>query len=260
MLRSILFLLLTLPLAGEISSAPTIENLIKKAEGSYWIVVDLDNTLFEGKEAFGHAHWYEDKYKKLLDQGLSKAEALSECHPLWLESQSINNVQPVEDKLIEWIKEQQSKGVVVLGITTRQPILQTCTERQLKSLGLNLVTTSPKAETQSIFQHPTAYANGVLYCHDLNDQEAVFSSFLKVNRLNPSKVLFVDDQLHHVEDLEKALKENGIEMIGLHYTAVAEKEPVYQATVAEFQQQKLHSILSNDEALLLLHHQPDIHQ
>ena len=254
----VLSLLLFYPLFGQVVSSPTIETLIQKEEGSFWLVLDLDNTIFESKEAFGHRHWFDDHYAEELKNGLTSEEAIAKLYPLWVEAQKVNHVQPVEEKLITWIKELQNKEILVLVLTSRQPILSPDTERQLLSLGIDMRKTAPQGQLRS-YSYPAAYKNGVIYAHELNQKEEVFTDFLKDNQLTPTKIFLVDHRLQNAEAIEKTLANQGIEVVALHYTAIQQREPVYQSTLANFQAKRLHTLLSNDEALLLLHHQPDIH-
>ena len=103
----LLFLLFVFPIFGQVISSPTIETLIEKGEKPFWLVIDLDNTLFEGKEAFGHSHWFDDHYAKEIAKGSTKAEAVAKLYIPWIESQKVNHVQPVEERLISWIHELQ---------------------------------------------------------------------------------------------------------------------------------------------------------
>lgn len=254
------FLFLIFPLVGQVINSPTIETLISKVEKPFWLVVDLDNTIFEGKEALGHSHWFDDQFIQESAKGLTKPQIVEKLYITWTETQKVNQVQPVEERFISWIHELQKDGVPVFALTARQPVLAASTNRQLASIGLDFSLTAPKGELKTSFEYPILYEKGVIYVHDLNEKGALLSAFLDDNNLQPPKILFVDDKLHHAEAVDAALTKRGIEVIALHYTALMEREPIYNATIAKFQKEKFQKLLSNDEALLLLHHQPDIHQ
>lgn len=54
-----------------------------------------------------------------------------------------------------------------------------------------------------------------------------------------------------MDELE-ALTKQGIEYVGVHYTAIENAEPVYCREIAEFQYKFFDQILSNEAALLLI--------
>lgn len=254
------FLFLITPLLAEVIHSPTIETLIEKSAKPFWLVVDIDNTLFEGKEAYGHCHWFDDLYAQEMARGSTKEEAIGKLDGPWIESQKINTVQPVEDKFIAWIDQLQKENITVLGLTARQPKLSSSTYRQLELIGVDLSKTAPKGTLKNTFNQEVKYENGILFINDFNEKGPILLAFLEENGYQPETILFVDDKLHNVQSVEKVLEAKGISVIGLYYKALLEREPVYNPTIAKFQQEKLHKLLSNDEALLLLHHQPDIHQ
>ena len=54
-----------------------------------------------------------------------------------------------------------------------------------------------------------------------------------------------------MEELE-SLTQQGIEYIGVHYTAINDAKPVYNREIAKFQYKFLDQIMSNEAAQLLM--------
>lgn len=250
-----LSLLFALPLflEAEIVETITIADAIPYIDNDTWFLVDLDNTTFEGKQALGHTEWFYDKAYKLMAEGMTLEDATRECYPEWIEVQKACAVKPVEAAFAPAIIGLQQKGIVVMGLTHRQPSIADSTDRQINSLGFNFVPTAPFSKTFSVpSPTPTLYENGVLYTGEYNKKGVIFIDFLSLLGKKPKKVVFIDDKRKHVEEVESALTSIGIEYIGIHYRAIENAERVYFPEIAEFQLKALKQIMSNEAASLLM--------
>ena len=72
-----------------------IADVIPLIDQNTWFLVDLDNTLFEAKQALGHANWFYDQLQQKIDKGLSREEAFKEFYPEWIRVQKICPVKPL---------------------------------------------------------------------------------------------------------------------------------------------------------------------
>ena len=220
-----------------------------------WVLVDLDNTLFEGKQALGHTEWFYDKAHQMMKNGMTLEEATRECYPEWIEIQKICPVKPVEAAFIPALILLQKRNVVIMGLTHRQPSLADSTIRQLASLDWSFLNSAPLKNTFVVpSETPTLYIQGVLFTGEYNKKGQTFVRFLSFVDQKPKKVVFIDDKRSHVEEVERSLSGQNIEYIGVHYTAIEHAEKVYFPEIAEFQKKFLDKIMSNDAALLLLQH------
>lgn len=257
MFLKILFLFISvfLPFINEakIIETVTVENIIPLIDEDTWVVVDLDNTIFEGKQAFGHTEWFYDKAHALMRNGMTLEEATKECYPEWIEIQKVCPVKAVEPAFIPALTVAQQRGVITMGLTHRQPSLSDSTIRQLSSLDWSFFPTAPAKDTFVVpSATPTIYTQGVLFTGEYNKKGEIFVRFLSIIGQKPTKVIFIDDKKSHVEDVERALIAQGIECIGIHYRAIEYAEKVYYPEIAEFQKKFLKTIMSNEAALLLM--------
>ncbi|MBA3603723.1 MAG: DUF2608 domain-containing protein [Parachlamydiaceae bacterium] len=169
--------------------------------------------------------------------------------------QKVCPVKPVEEAFIPALALLQQRGIVIMGLTHRQPSLVDSTLRQVTSLGLNFLDSAPVKTTFSVpSKTPTMYIQGILFTGEFNKKGEIFVLFLLIINKQPKKIVFIDDKRSHVEEVEMALMGQGIEYIGVHYTAIEHVEKVYSPEIAEFQYKFLTKILSNDGALLLMQH------
>lgn len=249
-----LFFLPILAQATIIETA-TIDPILKVIDEDTWVLVDLDNTTFEGKQALGHTDWFYDKAFALVREGMTLDEATRACYPEWIEIQKICPVKPLEAAFIPSLIELQKRGITVMGLTQRQPSLAEATLRQLNSLNFDFHISAPSKDTFSIpSETPTLYKQGVLFTGEFNKKGEMFIHFLSIINQRPKKVVFIDDKKSHVEEVKSVLSRHGIEYIGFHYTAHQYVEKVYHPEVAEFQRKFLKTIMSNEAARLLMQH------
>jgi hypothetical protein len=246
------------PLIGDakIIETVTIENIVSLIDENTWLLVDLDNTIYEGKQALGHTEWFYDRAHGKMRNGMTLEEATRECYPEWIEVQKICPVKPVEAAFIPALMNLRQRNIVMMGLTHRQPSLAESTIRQLASLEWSFLDSAPLKKTFVVpSETPTIYTQGILFTGEYNKKGEIFVRFLSLINQKPKKVVFIDDRRSHVEEVEKALIEQNIEYIGVHYTAIEYVEKVYFPEIAEFQKKFLNKIMSNDAAQLLMQYE-----
>lgn len=244
-----------LPFAAEaeIIQTATVKDIVPYVDNDTWVLVDLDNTTFEGKQALGHTEWFYDNARVLMKDGMTLDEATRECYPEWILVQRICPVKAVEAAFIPELQNFQKQGIVVMGLTHRQPSIADSTIRQVNSLGLSFYDSVPVKDTLVVpSATPTKYDQGILFTGEYNKKGEIFVRFLSMTQQKPKKIVFIDDKRGHVEDVEKAVTDLGIEYTGVHYTAIEHVEKVYDPEVAKFQHKLMYTILSNEAASLLM--------
>lgn len=232
----------------------TVSDLIEAEanKGACWILVDLDNTLFEAKQALGHTCWFYDEMNKKIASGNTKEEAVGALYPSWIKLQALTEVQPLEQELVDLLKSLQEKGVVVMGLTHRQTTVVNSTLRQVKSIGFDFTKTAPFGEDIHLSGNcPALYTQGILFVGDYNKKSDILVPLLQMTCLSPMRAVFIDDRPKNVEELDEVLPKKGVEHLGIYYTAI-DRSTTYHPDLAAVQQKYLDSILSNEAALLLI--------
>lgn len=254
------FLILTTLLLPFLSEAKIIEtahvaDALPYIDQETWFLVDLDNTMFEGKQALGHANWFYDEIEQRMSGGMSREEAIRDFYPNWIKTQPICSVKALEDDFVPGLIALQNRGITVMGLTHRQPLVAQATVRQVASLGVDFINTAPSKDSFSVAATtPTIYLQGILFVGDYNKKSDVFIPFLSLVGKTPRKVVFIDDKRKNVEELEQTLSKYGIEYVGIYYTAIEYAKPVYSRELAKYQYQFLDKIMSNEAASLLMQH------
>lgn len=247
-----LFCLGSLEVEAKILETKHIEEILPLIDEDTWFLVDLDNCMFQGAQALGHANWFYDQLQRRIEKGMSRDEAIADAYPDWIKTQKACRVKPLEESFVPVLLLLQSKKTTIMGLTHRQPSVADSTARQVNSLGFDFSTTAPSKDSFVVpAKTPTLYFQGILFVGDYNKKIDIFETFLSLIKKCPKKIVFIDDKRKNVEELEN-LTNYGIEYIGVHYTAIEDSKPVYFPEVAEFQYKFLDQILSNEAALLLM--------
>lgn len=251
----ILTLLFPLLVESKIIETAHVADAIQFIDKDTWFLVDLDNTMFEAKQALGHANWFYDEMQQRLQNGMSREEAIRDAYPGWIKTQQVCPVKPLEENFVPNLIALQSRGITVMGLTHRQPSVAQFTVSQVASLGFNFTTTAPSKDSFVVpAASPTLYLQGILFVSDYNKKGDVFMPFLSMIGKSPKKVVFIDDKRKNVEELEQTLTKYGIEYVGIYYTAIEHVKPVYSRELAEYQYKFLDKIISNEAARLLIEH------
>lgn len=255
---SIFILLFFIPISlhAKIITASSIDEVSHLITSDSWFIVDLDNTVFEGKSAVCHGSWFLDLMNDNIKQGMSKKEAITEAAKSWDTVQQKCEVKPVEPQMITLLRDLQKRGVVVMALTHRLPSVIDTTLRQLESIDIDFQKTAPASQSEMLIpplsdperKGPSRYRQGVLFVGLNQDKGDVLTQFLKIVNLTPKKIIFIDDSKGNVEHVEKTLQKTSIEQINIHYTAVKEKSTVYSPMIAAFQYKHFEKILTNEQA------------
>lgn len=244
--------LASLGIEAKIVETKHIEEILPLIDKETWFLVDLDNCMFQGAQALGHANWFYDELQQRMQKGMSREEAIADAYPDWIKTQKVCKVESLEENFVTALLMLQSKKITIMGLTHRQPSVADSTKRQVNSLGFDFFTTAPSKKSFVVpAKTPTLYFQGILFVGDYNKKIDIFEPFLSMIKKIPKKIVFIDDKRKNVEELE-SLTEYGIEYIGVHYTAIEDSKPVYFREIAEFQYKFLNQIMSNEAALLLM--------
>lgn len=196
-------------------------DVLPHIDDTTWCLIDIDNTLYEAKDALSHANWVYAELEKRLQKGQTKEQALNEFHPEWVKRQETAEVKSIEPDFISKLKELQQRRIIIMGLTHRPVTVANATIRQVNSLNFNFAPSAPYQETLIVpAPYPTLYRDGILFIGDLNCKGKVFAKYLSLIKRIPKKIVFIDDKKQNITDFEQVFLESEIEYLGVHYTAI----------------------------------------
>jgi len=166
------------------------------------------------------------------------------------EIQTITKVKLVEKDVKKIIKHLQNKNVLVIGLTSRQLYLSCSALKQLDSLDIDLSITAPYKD-DLFFENGVLFNKGILFASGKNKGEVLSQFFKKIDFL-PKSVIFIDDKLKHLNEIENFCKDAGIKFLGFRYGALDEKIRNFDNQIANIQHKYFQNILSDEDAKKML--------
>ncbi|MEI8329698.1 MAG: DUF2608 domain-containing protein [Chlamydiia bacterium] len=219
------FILLNINLlfAGEIITTndfSLIEKEASRLDGHSLILFDVDATLIvpndallkpKGKELF------EQLIASYTDRDLFREIRMKAPHSL------------VDDKSIRLVQNLQQNKIPVIAFTAAPSKVHGVEEPgawrvdELQRYGFDFSPAFPNSTFLELpkqvgQQHFPLFKSGVLYS-SFHPKGDILIVFLQQIGLKPKKVIFVDDELKHVQSVIAALDKQGIPCVGIHYTA-----------------------------------------
>jgi hypothetical protein len=222
------------------------------------VILDIDNTISEtghGEERslLGSDQWFYAHMQREITKGLDARTALMNTAKLYNAVHEVATVKPVEPVTPGIIKSWQMHGKDVLALTTRGGGIEQATLRQLSSIEVSFDVGKFKDHDFALSQGAKSLAlKGVVFCGGRNKGECL-EEYLKVIDYKPKKIVFVDDKYKNIEEVKALCDRLNIPFLGVYYTHLADKLDVDLA-IADIQAAKMSSLLTDEEARVLLNH------
>lgn len=212
------------------------------------VLLDIDDTLLIPCQMLGNDMWFQYRLKQLKTVGLSVEEAKEKALAEWEAIRHLTKVQLVEPDTAEVVAQLQKEKVTIIGLTTQGLALATRTFLQLLDLKIDLRKTAISQEDYYfINQIGNLYRKGILFTSGTAKGVALFK-LLDHFRNRPNKVVFINDKLTHLQDVESEVEQRGIEFIGLRYAFSDQEKAKFDPSITEIQFAPFRSIMSDEEA------------
>ena len=185
------------------------------------LVLDIDDTLLTSDGFFGSDKWYE--WQKTLPAGdPGKVACLFDVISLNYEAGAQRATQPDGPALVNAL------AVDKLLLTSRNPLYRGGTLRTLRDAGYALpapLAGQADGSSWDFRKAPEAKPARVLYDQGLfmttgQDKGMVLLDLLRRWSLRYDRVVLVDDGQKNIDNMRAALREAGIDYLGLHYTRI----------------------------------------
>jgi len=210
------------------------------------VLFDLDNTIMEPVQQLASDQWFFHQMKSHEINGLDYKKALDQTLAQWYEVQAITKVKLVETDVKDLIEKLQNKNTLIMGLTTRGVELSLAAIKQLDSLGIDLLKTAPKKE-KMYFETGSFYNKGILFTNGINKGKVLENFFKKID-FYPKSIVFIDDKLHHLNEVKNFCSNSNIKFLGFRYGYLDEKVNNFDKTISDIQYKNLKNIISDKAA------------
>ncbi|WP_201457084.1 DUF2608 domain-containing protein [Chlamydia sp. 17-3921] len=217
----------------------------------FWLIFDVDDTLFQGAEALTHTLWLQNTIEGFQQLGLTEQKAWETVLPYWIEIQEMGSVKSIEVAMNTLIKKIQAQGKTLFAYTERPRRTKDLTLKQLESLDIFVSKTAPQANT---LPEQLAYHSGVLFAEEYHKGLGL-QLFLDALDFSPKKIIYIDNLEENVLRVGDLCVNRGIHYFGITYSAQKYLPPIYLPEISKIQYTFSKKLLSNEAAALLLRHQ-----
>jgi hypothetical protein len=216
------------------------------------VIFDIDNTLMEPIQQLGSDQWFRYRIKEHQNKGMDYASALERTLPEWTAIQNITRVKPVEQNTAKCVHELQTKKYSVMGLTTRGLGIATRTVEQLMTIGIDLSITAPATEEKFFMNDGgVLFRKGILFTAGTHKGKAL-KKFLNLIKFQPKSMLFINDKMENLKEVEMMCTEEHIPFTGLRYGFLDEKIKKFRKDLVDVQFDHFGHILSDEAAEAIL--------
>lgn len=236
-------------LSGLILETAHFKEILQHAQPNTLVLLDIDDTILVPKQTLGSDVWFTYRFKHHL-QNYEREQAFDKALAEWEAVRHLSEMEIVENGTVEVIRELQNKNITVMCLTTQGLALATRTVNQLLSLGVDPLLTAPsKDDHYFINSHGVLYRHGVLFTSGTPKGTAL-TKLLEIIDFKPKHVVFINDKLTHLKDLESGLLTENIPFTGLRYSYSDERVKNFDPRIADIQWNcsSFGKILSDEEA------------
>jgi hypothetical protein len=239
-------------LFGVILEADHFSELLNHIKPNTLVVLDIDDTILVPAQTLGSDVWFTYQYKKYLAANPT-FDPFDRALADWEAVRHLSQMKIVEGGTVEIIRELQNRNIPVMALTTQGLALATRTVVQLQALGVDLSLTAPSKEDHYfINKHGVLYRQGILFTSGTPKGTAL-TTLLNIIQYHPDHIVFLNDKLSHLRDMESGLK--NVAFTGLRYSYSDARVNSFDPKIAEIQWEwsSFGHILSDDEAKAILY-------
>ncbi len=239
---------LSIPLKASIIQTNTFTEVLAHVDSETWVFFDIDDTLFTSSLQMGRYQYYFLDFDDLTQAGFDEETAHTICRLRWNEMQEKCPVCFLEPEILSIVCQIQRTAALTMGLTARGPQTNIITHQQLQSLRLDFSSFSPPSISINLPSRHL-YDAGIWFV-EFNKKGTSVRQWLENLREHPSKIVFVDDRRHHLENMEQQLSDLDIEFIGIHYDRA--RTTPFDPRIAKMQARIFPVILSDEKVKEIL--------
>jgi hypothetical protein len=201
------------------------------------VILDLDETIITNTTGLGTDSWFYTLLNKLHAYGLAPEHARSLMRSLYINVQKHTKLRLIEEHAPTLIVQWQTHNLHVIALTARSMRLAEHTAQQLDLFNIHFTDLSPAGRDHSFsFPALACHHKGIVCCGPHN-KGTVLTHWLNALEFKPDLIIFVDDKIHNIHDVQRAVELRNIDFVGIRYARCDEeiKNFNFEPTIAELQ-------------------------
>ena len=215
------------------------------------IILDIDDTLLIPVQMLGCDEWFKYRLQKHRNEGMQHSIALEKTLAEWEAVRHLTRMEIVESGTDRIVNALQKRGFCVIGLTTQGVALATRTRQQLKMQGFDFSANGVSEEDYYFLLEGEGmlFRRGILFTCGKSKGKALFN-LLEKSTFYPKRILFVNDKIEHLADVEEEAEKHSIEFLGLRYSYSDTRKAAFRPEIAEmqFEYSTFNHLLSDEEA------------
>lgn len=204
--------------AHSIYHSNNIRDVLKHCSFNSWLILDLDNTVYESIGDLGSDQWYTRFFEYAVRVTADHAEAFSLVIAIYDAVQYHISHKAVENHIVGIIRMLQDIGIPVLGLTARSNRISDVTLEQLNEIGIDFARFWGQVYMVLgyIDRQTPVFHDGIIFCDGL-DKGKCLSLFLTHAKLSPDAVVMADDKEKHLHSVKAVVENGGGSFVGIRY-------------------------------------------
>lgn len=196
-----------------------IKDIVDEKKDAHTIIIfDIDNTI--GRlPSIGNDEWFYGLAQYIKQTyGIRQEEAFDAVLSTYCAIQMNNHLRLIQPETPQLLKQLDLPHIYMYALTARSFEIIPRTVKQIKNMKITFKphVYAPKKLYLSI-KKPAYYYKGILFAGRNNKGELLLL-FLKTLGITPDRIIFIDDKMHNILDVERALQKTNIEFVGVRYS------------------------------------------
>ncbi len=248
-------LLVSVSLFAQIIESKKMSDILNTVSPNALVIFDLDNTIMEAGQTIGSDQWFDYRVKIHERGGYTLDQALTKASEEWEAVNYKARVKIVEPETVGIIQNLQMRGIRTMGLTARPATFLEESLKQLNRLDVHFDRETVSEEHITLKDKDVATFKDGLMSVGGNNKGTILVKLLKYLNYKPGRILFVDDKLKNVTNVDNALKAASILSFAYRYSFTDEKVAAFDSRLADFQYQYFLNhrvVLTDKEARALI--------
>lgn len=210
--------------------SPTLEIILEhipqqshKNNKKILILLDVDETLVTTGQKLGSGHWYDHTEKQLIERGYTPQEAANIALAIFCDVRRHTKVELTLQNVPYLVEKLKKLAVTCLALTSQPFLLADVVNNHFLQLGFSFAHHQfPQELYFQVNKRISGFKHGIIMCN-LNNKGDTLSAFLDLINYHPTMIIFVDDKLHKVIEVQKLAEKMGIDFVGIRFSGMDEQ-------------------------------------